>query len=51
MIIPINIYQTNKILCYSSTKNVCKLKFADYLWLPFLDQPQYDIVVFEIINF
>ena len=22
----------------------------DHLWLPFLDQPQYDIVVFAIIN-
>ena len=23
----------------------------DHLWLTFLDQPQYDIVVFAIINF
>ena len=27
------------------------MEFADYLWLPFLDQPQSEIAVFEIINF
>ena len=40
-----------KFHCYSSTKNACKLEFVDHLWLTFLDQPQSDIVVFEIINF
>ena len=27
------------------------MEFADHLWLPYLDQPHSDIVVFEIINF
>ena len=40
-----------KHLCYSSTKNAFKLEFSDNLWLPFIDQPQSDIVVFEIITF
>ena len=31
-------------------RNACKLEFADHLWLPFLDQPQSDIVFFAIIN-
>ena len=30
---------------------MCKLEFADNLWLPFLDRPQSDIVVFAIITF
>ena len=29
----------------------CKLEFADHLWLPFLDQPQSDILVSVIITF
>ena len=32
-------------------KDACKLKFADNLWLPFLDQPHSDAIVFEIIIF
>ena len=32
-------------------KNACKLEFADHLWMPFLDQPQFDIIVIEIITF
>ena len=32
-------------------KEACKLESADHLWLPFLDQPQSEIVVFAIINF
>ena len=32
-------------------ENVCKLEFVDHLWLPFLGQPQSDIVVFAIIIF
>ena len=32
-------------------KNAYKLEFADHLWLQFLDQPQYDIVLFVIITF
>ena len=31
--------------------NACKLEFADHLWLPYLDQPQSDIVVFANITF
>ena len=27
------------------------MESVDHLWLPFLDQPQYDIVVFEVLNF
>ena len=27
------------------------MESADYLWLPFLDRPQYDIVVFATITF
>ena len=46
-------YISNKLkfICYSSTKNKCKLEFAYHLWLPFLDQPQFDILVFEMINY
>ena len=40
-----------KFHCYISTKNACKLKFVGHLWLTFLDQPQYEIVVFEKITF
>ena len=52
MIFLVGIYQINKD--FSATvqpKNECKSGFADHLWLPFLDQPQSDIVVFSIINF
>ena len=52
MIIPVDIHQTNKkIYVTVQPKNSCKLEFADNLWLPFLDQPHSDIVVFTIINF
>ena len=27
------------------------MEFADHLWLPFVDQPQSDIVIFSIITF
>ena len=30
-------------------KNTCKLIFSDYLWIPFLDQPQLYFVVFAMI--
>ena len=32
-------------------KNTFKLELSDHLWLPFLDLPHYNIVVFAIINF
>ena len=50
--IPDDIYRTNKKLFVTvQPKNACKLEFVDHLWLPFLDQPQSDMVVFAIINF
>ena len=46
------IYQNNKRLFVTvNTRNVCKLEFSDYLWLPFHDQPQSYVVVFEITYF
>ena len=48
MRIIVNIYQTNKkVVCYCSTKNACKSEFEYHLWLPFIDQTQSDIVVFN----
>ena len=48
MIIADNINQTNKKLCVTfQTKNAYKLEFADHLWLPFTDQPQSDVVLFQ----
>ena len=45
-------HQTNKKFSVTGQpENACKLKFADHLWLPFIDQPQSDVVVFEMINF
>ena len=50
--IPVDIYQrTEKLFVTVQQKNACKLEFADHLWLPYLDQTQYDIVVFAIIPF
>ena len=38
--ITVKIHQTNKEFCVVvQLKNACKFEFADYLWLPFLDQP------------
>ena len=52
MIFPVDIHQTNtKFSVTFQPKNTYKLEFVDHLWLPFLYQPQYDIVVFEIITF
>ena len=52
MKIPVELHQTNKYFyVIVKPKNVCKLEFADHLWLPFLDQPQSNIVVFSIITF
>ena len=31
--------------------NACKLEFSNHLWLPFLDQPQSYVAVFERIAF
>ena len=52
IIITIDIHQTNKkFSVIFQQKNACKLEFADNWWLPSLDQPQSDIVVFDLINF
>ena len=50
--IPVEIHQTNiKFSATVQLKNACKLELVNYLWLQFLDQPQYGIVVFAIITF
>ena len=46
--IPVKIYQ--KYLIYLNQKT-CKLEFADHLYLPFIDQPQSDILFIGIMNF
>ena len=52
MIIPVEIHERNKKFTVTfHPQNACILEFADHLWLPFLDQPQYDIVVFAIFTF
>ena len=48
MRIPIEFHQTSKKVSVTvQPKNSCKLEFADHLWLPFIDQPQSEIVVFQ----
>ena len=32
-------------------KNVRRLEFSDNLWLPYLDQPHSDVVVFVVVTF
>ena len=45
--IPVEIHETNKKFTFTvQPKNACKLEFVDHLWIPFIDQPQLDIVVF-----
>ena len=39
MIVNVDIHQIKKFSVTVQLKNACKLKFADHLWLPFLDQP------------
>ena len=52
MKITFNIYQINKkFFVIVRPTNACKLQFVDHLWLPFLYQPQSDIVVYEMITF
>ena len=46
------IFQTNnKLFVTINPINACKLELAGNLWIPFLDQPQLDVVVFSIITF
>ena len=48
----VDIHETNKKFSVTvQPKNACKLEFVDHLWLPFIYQPQSDIIVFAIINF
>ena len=50
--IPDGSFQTNKKLFdMVNPKSACKLEFADHLWIPFLDQPQSDVVDFAILYF
>ena len=52
MIIPVDIHEINqKFAVTVQPKNKCKLESVYHLWLPFIDQPQSDIVFFAIINF
>ena len=52
MRIPDRICKNNKKLFVTvNTQNACKLGFSDRSWLPSLNQPQSDVVVFEIISF
>ena len=44
--------QTNeKLFAAVNPKDTSKLEFSDYLFPPFLDQPQSDVVVFVIVYF
>ena len=48
MIIPVYINEGNKKITVTvQQKNACRLEFTDNLWLPVIDQPQSDIVVFQ----
>ena len=50
--IPDSICQTNKkIFVAINPNNGCKMEFADYLSLPYLDQPYSDVVVFANISY
>ena len=50
MKIPVDIYERNKkFTVIDQQKNASNLEFVDHLWLPFLDQPQSDIVFFARI--
>ena len=52
MIIPDHICQTNKnLFLMVNNKNSCKLEFSDHLWIPFINQPQSDVLSYEIISF
>ena len=45
-------FQTNKKLFVTvNPKKSCRLEFSDHLWLPFIDQPHSDVVIFAIIYF
>ena len=51
MIIPFEIHERNKAFIVTiQPKNARKLEFVDHLWLPFLDEPQSDILVFSLFS-
>ena len=39
-----------KLFLMVNPKNLCKLEFTDHLWIQYLDQPQSNVVFFEIIT-
>ena len=46
--ITVEINETKKkFTVIDQPKNACKLEFSDHLWLPFIDQAHFDIVVFQ----
>ena len=48
MRIPVDTHQmNNKFSDTIQPKNTCKLEFSHNLWVQFIDQPQYEIVVFQ----
>ena len=52
MQINVYVYQINKKFFVTvQPKNARKLEFVDHLWLPFIDWPQSNIVVFAIFTF
>ena len=49
--IPERIFQNNnKLFVTINPRNACKLEFSDHLWLPILEQPNPDIVIFAIFS-
>ena len=50
MRIPIDIREKKYICVTVQPKNECKLEFSDQFWLPFLDQPQSETVVFKMFR-
>ena len=52
MLSPVEIYLiTKEFFVTVHPKNTFKLEFSYNLWLAFIDQPHYDILVFAVINF
>ena len=46
--IPVEVHEINKRFTVTvQPRNACKLEFIYHLWLPVLDQPKSDIVVFS----
>ena len=44
-------YRTYKKIITVNTRNTCKMKFTDNLWLPFIGKPQSNVVLFVIFSF